>query len=80
MIKNALIAIICLLLFCTSQAQTISPYIIVDQFGYLPEADKVAILADPQQGFNANEAYVPGYELELINAATGVSVYKAAPQ
>jgi hypothetical protein len=79
MIRNTLFSIISLLLICTAQAQTVNRYIIVDQFGYLPEADKVAILADPQQGFNADDAYIPSKELEVINANTGISVFKAAP-
>jgi hypothetical protein len=32
----------------------------LDQFGYLPTMRKVAILADPQVGSNAAEAYTPG--------------------
>ncbi|HMZ00150.1 MAG TPA: peptidylprolyl isomerase, partial [Burkholderiaceae bacterium] len=39
---------------------TTSTLIKIDQFGYLPTMRKVAILADPQVGWNAAEAYTPG--------------------
>lgn len=39
--------------------------IAVDQFGYLPDGAKVAILTDPQKGYNAADDYVPGDEIQL---------------
>ena len=33
-----------LMLFVATNGQTVSPSIIVDQFGYLPEADKEAVI------------------------------------
>lgn len=39
---------------------TTVPYLKVDQFGYLPAMRKVAVIADPQVGFNAAEAFNPG--------------------
>ena len=36
------------------------PYLKVDQFGYQPGMRKVAVIADPQAGFNAAEAFSPG--------------------
>jgi endoglucanase len=38
---------------------TISKYIKVDQFGYLPRMRKIAIVVDPQAGFNAAESFAP---------------------
>ena len=60
-------------------AQAPSTYIQVDQFGYLPEAAKVAVLHDPVEGFNASDEYTPGSQLELRNAASGSVVFSAAP-
>lgn len=40
-------------------AQTTSIFIKIDQFGYLPNAKKVAVINDPQSGFNAAEAFNP---------------------
>ena len=39
---------------------TISPHIKVDQFGYLPNNRKVAVVVDPQIGYNAAESFSPG--------------------
>ncbi len=37
-----------------------TPYIKVDQFGYFSTARKVAVIVDPQSGYNAAEAFSPG--------------------
>ena len=47
---------------------TTQTYIQVDQFGYLPEAAKVAVIADPLGGFNGRETYLPPSQLEVRNA------------
>lgn len=39
---------------------TTSPYIKVDQFGYFPKSKKVAVVVDPQWGYNAAESFSPG--------------------
>ena len=36
------------------------PCIKVDQFGYHPAMQKVAVVVDPQAGFNAAETFAPG--------------------
>jgi len=40
-------------------AQT-TAFIKLDQFGYLPASRKIAVVADPQQGANAAQAFNPG--------------------
>ena len=62
----------------TVQAQTYSRFIIVDQFGYLPDAKKIAVLKDPQTGFDASESFSPGLIYSVVNANTGEKVYTAA--
>jgi hypothetical protein len=37
-----------------------SYHIKVDQFGYLPTNRKVAVIADPQIGYNSSESFTPG--------------------
>lgn len=37
-----------------------SPFIKVDQFGYLPNAKKVAVISDPINGYNSAESFNPG--------------------
>jgi len=52
----------------------------VDQFGYLPEAAKVAVISDPQKGYNAMDAYEPGSRLELRRRSDGAVVFSGAPK
>ena len=61
------------------QAQSFSPYIVVDQFGYLPAATKVAVIRDPQTGYDASATFTPGSNYALINAASSASVFTASP-
>jgi hypothetical protein len=51
----------------------VTGHICVDQFGYLPEGDKVAVINDPQIGYNAGDHYVPSRML-IIRTRTGKSV------
>ncbi|MEM1358119.1 MAG: glycoside hydrolase family 9 protein [Bacteroidota bacterium] len=60
-------------------AQSPSKFIHVDQFGYFPEAEKVAVLSDPQQGMNAGDSFSPGTQLEIKDATTNVTVWMGAP-
>ena len=43
----------------------ISPNIHVDQFGYVLNARKIAVLASPQLGYNTAQTYTPGTALQL---------------
>jgi hypothetical protein len=58
---------------------TISPFIVVDQFGYLPDGEKIAVIRDPQSGFDSMTSFTPGATYALVNAATGAQTYTAAP-
>jgi hypothetical protein len=60
-------------------AQTVSEFIVVDQFGYLPNQNKVAILRNPQTGFDSNLSYSPSATLQVIDVSTGQSVFAGAP-
>lgn len=55
-------------------------YIVLDQFGYRPDMKKVAILVDPQEGWNAKDEYVPGETLEVRRFQDGVRVLSGKPQ
>ena len=52
-------------------APGISGFIVVDQFGYLPDAKKVAVIRDPQTGYDAALSFTPGATYQLINLDTG---------
>ncbi len=51
----------------------------VDQFGYLPDSQKVAIITNPVKGYNSMDKYQPGPELELRERYGANAVFKAAP-
>jgi len=56
-----------------------STFIHVDQFGYLPSADKVAVLSDPITGYNSAESYTPPSMIELRDANSNSVVFSATP-
>ncbi|MBC7388610.1 MAG: LacI family transcriptional regulator, partial [Opitutaceae bacterium] len=60
-------------------AQTVSKYIVVDQFGYRPTAKKVAVLRDPVMGNDEAESFTPGNSYSLVNSANNSKVLTAAP-
>lgn len=55
------------------------PFIRLDQFGYRPEAQKVAVIADPQAGFDAGQSFTPGTSYEVRRLSDGQSVFSGAP-
>jgi hypothetical protein len=54
-------------------------YIMVDQFGYRPHDTKVAVLANPVEGYNEADEYIPGDSLYLINENSGSIVFSSVP-
>jgi hypothetical protein len=40
-----------------SAPQKVSKYITIDQFGYLPDSKKIAVIRDPQTGYDAAESF-----------------------
>jgi endoglucanase len=60
-------------------AQSVSKYIVVDQFGYLPDETKIAVIRDPVTGYDASESFSPSPLYALVNAS-GQQVFTAAPQ
>ena len=53
--------------------------IAVDQFGYLPELSKVAVISSPQQGYNAGLSYTPGGTLQVRVWGSNTVVYSGSP-
>lgn len=52
-------------------------FITVDQFGYRPSDEKVAVLRDPQTGFDASLSYTPGTAINVVDASTNKVVYSS---
>jgi len=66
-----------LILFCLGiQGQTVSKYILTDQFGYRPAAKKTAVLRNPMVGFDSNESFTPGATYRVVDVASGESVFQ----
>jgi endoglucanase len=63
----------------SSTAPDVSPFIVVDQFGYLPDMEKLAVLRDPQTGADADQSFAAGSHYALVDATSGAQVYAAAP-
>ena len=64
-----------LILFNITDAQTHHSFIIVDQFGYLPDANKIAVIKNPQVGFDSEDEYSPGEQFALVDAQTHEQVF-----
>ncbi len=54
-------------------------HILVDQFGYLPDETKVAVLRDPVVGYDKSDHFTPGPDYEVRSALDGHTVLRAAP-
>ncbi|MCC6524865.1 MAG: glycoside hydrolase family 9 protein [Polyangiaceae bacterium] len=64
--------------FGGAPAEPVSPYIVVDQFGYRPGAEKLAVVRDPVTGYDAAESFTPGSSYALVDAQTSTAVLTGA--
>ena len=71
---------VCSFLCLNIQAQDLSNNIHIDQFGYLIDAEKVAVISNPQTGYNNSDSYSPGTEIEVRNFLDNSVVLTVAPQ
>ncbi len=74
-----LIIIIFLINYYLINAQSISKYIVVDQFGYRPLAKKTAVIRDPVMGNDADESFTPGTSYAVVNSSNNTQVYTGTP-
>jgi hypothetical protein len=56
-----------------------TPFVVVDQFGYRPSSEKIAVIRDPQTGYDADQSFTPGAQYALVDAASGTEVLTGAP-
>jgi hypothetical protein len=54
-------------------------HIAVDQFGYMPNMAKVAVISNPQVGYNTGETYTPGSTLQVCTWSNNTVVYSGSP-
>ncbi|MBN1478814.1 glycoside hydrolase family 9 protein [candidate division KSB1 bacterium] len=72
--------ILLLFLFIThSHSATLTERIIIDQFGYRPEARKIAVISDPIFGFNRGFNFTPGNEYQIRSTADSSVVFTGIP-
>ncbi len=69
-----------LLLLCSiliAGPSTTSEHIKIDQFGYLPDAQKICVISDPVNGFNSGQSFTPGSTYEIRNWSDDLLVFSA---
>ncbi len=65
----------------SAPSQPLSEFIVVDQFGYPPESEKVAVLRDPVTELGqvpSTKDYTPSATYRLMDASTNSSVFEGA--
>jgi endoglucanase len=55
------------------------PWIVVDQFGYPTKAPKIAVIRDPQVGYDKAAHFTPGAAYAVVDQSTGKIVKKGPP-
>jgi endoglucanase len=78
-IEKALVVLASIFFPLMATGQSGSPFIIVDQFGYLPNAPKIAVIKDPRVGFDSVNSFSPGKLYALVDAVTGERVHTGSP-
>ncbi len=63
-----------------ASSAVLSDFIVVDQFGYLPNSEKIAVIRNPMVGFDAPGNFTPGSNYALVDAATGLTVLSGTLQ
>jgi hypothetical protein len=58
----------------------LSPFLVVDQFGYRTSAEKLAVLRAPVTGFDRRVSYTPGSTYAVVDAHSGAVLCEGAPQ
>lgn len=58
---------------------SISKFIVVDQFGYLPDAQKIAVIRHPVTGYDSAQSFTPSANLTLVNLDNNQVVLTVAP-
>jgi len=62
--------------YTVSGLPEVTSHICVDQFGYLPDEAKIAVISDPVKGYNSFDHYIPGAKLQ-VRTRVGKTVFIA---
>ena len=60
-------------------AETFDPHVLVDQFGYRPKDVKVAVLRNPQVGFDSAAKFSPGTHYQVRRSGDAAVVFSGTP-
>ncbi|MFD2933371.1 glycoside hydrolase family 9 protein [Spirosoma flavum] len=52
----------------------------IDQFGYLPMATKIAVISNPQTGYNSAEPFTPSSYYQIRQTANDAVVFRGTPK
>jgi endoglucanase len=58
----------------------LSAHILVDQFGYRPDDPKVAVIRNPQNGYDATDHFTAGSSYQIRRASDGEVVFVGHPE
>jgi hypothetical protein len=59
--------------------EPLSPFIVVDQFGYATGDEKIAVLRSPVTGFDKATTYTPAAKYALVDAHTSKTIVEMTP-
>ncbi|KMQ50035.1 endoglucanase [Chitinispirillum alkaliphilum] len=76
---NCLICLIVVLSIVVSHAGTVSEFITIDQFGYRPQAAKIAVIRDPVIGFDSLKTFTPGAQYAVMDNHSGEQIFTGTP-
>lgn len=78
--KQILVLFVYFLFQTIGYSQTLTNKIVIDQFGYRPASKKIAVIRNPQTGFDSNESYTPGSRFAIVNADNESRLFTDIPQ
>src|SRR5689334_12721112 len=55
------------------------PVIVVDQFGYPTNSAKIAVIRNPQMGYDSTVHFTPGRNYAVVNRTTGAIIKRGTP-
>lgn len=58
---------------------SVTDFIKVDQFGYLPNGQKICVISDPQTGYNSSLSFTPGTNYEVRDWNSDLVVFSGSP-
>lgn len=71
---------------CTTSSQGLKtsvngpiPAIVVDQFGYPTKASKIAVIRDPQAGYDSGAHFTPGSKYSVVDQSSGNIIKNGQP-